>query len=36
MDEKSVKSGHRMDSKPLMDQIIVLDRESRDSHRKVL
>ena len=30
-----VKSGHRMNSKPLIDQITVLDRESRDSHKRV-
>ena len=41
-DEKSVlsqhkvMSGHRMDSKLLIDQITVLEWESRDSHRKVM
>ena len=34
--QHEVKSGHGIDSKPLIDQITVLDPESRDSHRKVL
>ena len=34
--QHQVNSGHRIDSKPLMDQITVLDRESWDLHRKLL
>ena len=36
LSQHEVKSGHRMDSKPLIEKITVLDREPRDSHRKVL
>ena len=36
LSQHQVKSGHRMDSNLLIDQITVLDLEPRDSHRKVL